>query len=494
MKNMKLPPLTCSKKDIVTLAAAIEKIIVGDLGGSVPVEKIKTAQLREVARKINSVLSIMRRRITDERMAEGAEIFRRKKLQLEIENFSRTIKAIAHGDLAQEAEVARGGELESLENSFNIMTSELNRLREEAAKSRVQSLVESLSDGVIMFDAEQRVTLLNSAAKKMAQKAQLKDEVFEVMRLFAFAEEEAPLTRKDFNERIATMLRTGKRARIGEASLGPIILEIAVIPVYESEKNIIGGALILQDITHINQIAKMKTEFISIVSHQLRTPINEITWNIEMLLIDKDRHLDEKQRENLEEVYNGSKRMLQLVNDLLSVSGLETGQIAMKLWPVQLEESVSAVIADVDSLTRSKKCEIIFTKPEKKLPKISLDPNLMRHVIYNLLDNAITYSALANSPKVFVTLKKNKEAVVLSVKDSGIGIAPEEKSRVFEKFFRGKDARKVVPDGSGLGLYTVKMIVELFGGAVGVEAKKNQGATFSVTLPFFGSDDSVRKN
>lgn len=284
------------------------------------------------------------------------------------------------------------------------------------------------------------------------------------------------------------MLRTGEMMRIGEANLGQLILEFVAIPVHDYDKNIIGGALIMQDITHINQVARMKTEFISIVSHQLRTPINEINWNIEMLLIDKTGNLDIKQRGCLEEAYNGSKRMLQLVNDLLSVSGLESGRISMKLWPVQLEELISTVINDVDFLTRSKKCEVSFAKPKKKLPKISIDPNLMRHVIYNLVDNAITYSSLENSPKVTIALKKEKEMAVIIVKDSGIGILKEEKKRIFEKFFRGKNAHKIVPDGSGLGLYSVKMIVELFGGDVRVESAKKHGTSFYVRIPLTGSD------
>lgn len=483
-----------STEDIRTLSVAINKIIVGELGLSVPTEDIENEQLKEIAKKINSVLSVMRKRITDERMAEGAEVFRRKKLQLEIENFSNTIKLIAMGDLNKKVAVEKGGELESLANSFNAMTEDLKRLREKTEESRVRSLVESLSDGVIMFNLEHKVTMINLAAKRMTNIAKLNCELFEFIRPLSFGEESRVIEKKDFNKKVEAILRSGEMVRVGEANLGQSILEVVAIPVYDYNKNIIGGALIMQDITHINQVARMKTEFISIVSHQLRTPINEINWNIEMLLIDKAGNLDVKQRGYLEDAYSGSKRMLQLVNDLLSVSGLESGRVAMKLWPIQLEELISTVINDVDALTRSRKREIIFTKPRKKLPKISIDPNLMRHVIYNLIDNAITYSSLESSPRVSVVLKKEKEMAVIVVKDSGIGISKEEKGRVFEKFFRGKDAHKVVPNGSGLGLYAVKMITELFGGDVRVESAKNRGAAFYVRIPFSEAGVLARKS
>lgn len=474
----------CSKKDISVLSAAIGGIIVGDLGNSIPVEKIKTEKLRKVAREINKVLSVMRKRITDERMAEGAEIFRRKKLQTEIKDFSAAIKAIARGDLARKAEIKKGGELKSLADSFNIMTLELKRLREEAARSRVRSLVESLSDGVVMFDFDRKATLINSAAKKIARETKSNQELFEFARLFSFGEKNILMDEKDFNKKIANIFRTGKIWNIGEANVKQSVFAVSAIPVYDYGKNVIGGALVMRDITHINQISKMKTEFISIVSHELRTPINEINWNIEMLLIDKENILNEKQRASLKEMYAGSKKMLQIINDLLNVSGLESGKITMKLWPVQIDDLVEAAIGDINSLAPAKKCKIIFSKPKKKLPKISLDPNLMRHAVFNLIDNAVAYSSLSSSPEVFVTLKKDGRAILFSVKDNGIGIPQSEKARVFDKFFRGENAKKIIPDGSGLGLYAINMIVELFGGKVWFESQKNRGTVFFIKIPF----------
>lgn len=193
---MKPSSPVCPEDDIQVLSSEIDRIIAGNLGMSISIEKIKSGPLKEIVKRINSVLSLMRKKITNERMAEGAEVFRRKKLQLEIENFSNTIKVIAMGDLDKKVEVVKGGELESLASSFNMMTKDLKHLREKTDESRVRSLVESLSDGVVMFNMERKVKMINLSAKKMTNIAKLNCELFEFIRPLSFGEGNKALGKK----------------------------------------------------------------------------------------------------------------------------------------------------------------------------------------------------------------------------------------------------------------------------------------------------------
>lgn len=193
--------------------------------------------------------------------------------------------------------------------------------------------------------------------------------------------------------------------------------------------------------------------------------------------------------------------MIALVNDLLNVSRLETGRLKIEPKPTQIEDFIQSIIDEAVPMANSHKCKIIFQKPKKKLPKIPVDPTLMRQVIHNLITNAIRYSPKKEG-RVIITLKqvtidnlqltkkeKVKGQVLISVADSGVGIPEEAQSRIFEKFFRADNAIKAEAEGSGLGLYVAKMIMEASGGKIWFESppKGNKtGAIFYASLPIKG--------
>jgi two-component system sensor histidine kinase VicK len=195
--------------------------------------------------------------------------------------------------------------------------------------------------------------------------------------------------------------------------------------------------------------------------------------------------LNDKQKEFLSEVYKGSKRMVQLVSDLLNVSRLESGRLKIEPVPTDLAAFIDEVRKELEPQIHAVDCQVSLKLPEKKIEKVNVDQVLLRQVIVNLLTNAIRYSSQNKEGSVIVSLIADEKGYMISVKDNGIGIPKDVQGRIFEKFFRADNARGIVADGNGLGLYLAKQIMDSSGGAIGFESS-GQGTTFYATIPITG--------
>ncbi len=261
---------------------------------------------------------------------------------------------------------------------------------------------------------------------------------------------------------------------------------ITATPVKLHEK-IIGGIVVFRDITKEKEVDQAKTEFVSLASHQLRTPLTAINWYIEMLLSGDAGPLTDDQKSFLHEVYKGSKRMIQIVNEFLNVARLESGRLKIDPKPLQLIDFVQDIIDEVMPLASARNCEIIFKKPTIPPPLIPLDGLLMRQVIHNLLTNALRYSPQGKCA-IYVSIERGEtDNYVISVKDNGIGIPKGLQSRIFEKFFRTENAIQAVTEGSGIGLYISKMIVGASNAQIWFDSEEGHGTTFYVSIPITGS-------
>jgi PAS domain S-box-containing protein len=410
-------------------------------------------------------------------------------------------------------------QLEMLNDIANVSSVNLERIKSIAAteQARLASLLRSMSNGVILFDTLRNVLLTNASAAKMLglmeqdpsqqQQQQQQQVIFkEIERLF-------DKDGLDFSFKINRLLEKGKEFTIKEFVLTRFIYEVFLSPVRDLSGAIIGGAIIIHDITHIKEIDRMKTEFVSVASHQLRTPLTAIKLFSEMLLNGEADEDPAKVKEYIGDIHESTERMVRLVNDLLNVSRLETGRLKVAPEPTQLEGFIQSIIDDAKPLAEAKKCSIIFNAPKEKLPEIPVDHTLMRQVIHNLITNAIRYSP-EKKCDILVTLEhkniktpkerkpptgqvqkqKNikskienlKSDFIISVKDSGIGIPKKAQSRIFEKFFRADNAQKSEAEGSGLGLYVAKMVAEASGGKIWFESEEGKGTTFYVTIPMQG--------
>lgn len=241
-----------------------------------------------------------------------------------------------------------------------------------------------------------------------------------------------------------------------------------------------GAVAIFRDTTEDRRIDRMKSEFISLVSHQLRTPLSSMRWYLEMLLSKDVGPLNEDQQSYVQQVSTSNERMVRLVNALLNVSRIELGTLSAAtdtVNPIALAQDVVKA-AQVDAAKRQ--IRIDLTANAGVPAAIHTDEVLLRLVIENLLANALKYGNQAST--VRVSLTQAARALVLQVRDTGIGIPPEEQHKVFSKLFRAKNAQSTNTDGNGLGLYISQIAAEAIGGTLAFQSEK--GVTvFTLTLP-----------
>ena len=237
----------------------------------------------------------------------------------------------------------------------------------------------------------------------------------------------------------------------------------------------------------IAEANRLKSEFIRIVSHQLRTPISNCVWATEFLLSERLGKIEKKQRKYFEILKENTDRMQELISKLLTVSRIEGGTLAFEKAFFPLEDLTKDLVSKFKPLAEVSNVEILF-KAEPNLPKVLGDSSQIKVVVENLLDNAIRYAALSQElqkkkEKVEIRLKPRKNYLYFEIEDNGIGISEFDRKYIFQKFFRGDKVLKYRTEGSGLGLYISKSIVEKSGGRIGFKSELGKGSTFWFTLP-----------
>jgi signal transduction histidine kinase len=227
----------------------------------------------------------------------------------------------------------------------------------------------------------------------------------------------------------------------------------------------------------LRELDRLKTEFLSTVSHELRTPLSYIHGYAELLM--RRTYSADEIKEMAQEIHRGSTSMIRLVDDLLDLSRIESGQLALRPRPMDIAVLLSSIAAAFRAQEPDRPIEVI--PPRTQFPAVTADPERIRQVISNLVSNAIRYSPVGTP--VTLSAEANGSSVVVRVRDSGPGIAPDERHRVFERFYRGSAAALSAQRGTGLGLAIVKHLVEAHEGTVGVESEPGRGSTFWFSLP-----------
>jgi len=246
----------------------------------------------------------------------------------------------------------------------------------------------------------------------------------------------------------------------------------------------VGTIEVARDITIEKDIYKAKTEFVSVASHQLKTPLSTVNWYAEMLLDGDAGELNEKQKDYVNEVYDGSKKMVALVNSLLNVSRIELGSFSIEPELVDIRSIADNSLKDLKLVIVDNKASI-KTFYDDDLEKIKLDPKLIKIVFDNLLSNALKYTPVGGEIKV--EIKTSNNDVLVAVSDNGFGIPQSQQAQIFTKLFRADNANTKKVSGTGLGLYIVKSIVEqTSGGKIWFESTEGKGTTFFFTLPKAG--------
>jgi len=226
-----------------------------------------------------------------------------------------------------------------------------------------------------------------------------------------------------------------------------------------------------------------KDEFVSIASHQLRTPLTALNGYTGMLLDEDVGPINDKQREYLGEIKKSNDRMIKLITSLLNVSRVDLGVFTVDPEPVNFKEVAESIIKELSSNIKDKNLQI-KTNFEKDLPVLNADPKIIRMIFQNLLSNAVKYTPPEGN--ISLNIKKSDTLLLVAVTDTGCGIPTTEQSRIFTKLFRADNARVKDPTGTGLGLYIIKETIEQTGGKIWFESKENQGSTFYVSIPLEG--------
>ncbi len=225
---------------------------------------------------------------------------------------------------------------------------------------------------------------------------------------------------------------------------------------------------------------RMKTEFVNIVSHQLRSPLLNLRWVIDLLSSGRLGKIEKKQLEYFQILKENSARMRELVSDLLTVARIETATLVFKKKEFSLEDLVQKLVLELKPFAEASNVKIEFNK-EAGLPRIVGDSFQIRQIIENLFDNAIRY--IKNKGKVVINLKRKNNNLYFEIKDTGVGIPKEDQKYIFQKFFRSENVLRNQTQGSGLGLYIAKSIVVKSGGKIGFKSEENKGSTFYFNLP-----------
>ena len=338
------------------------------------------------------------------------------------------------------------------------------------AKAQQQVLFNSMLEGLLLLDRSRKIYLVNRAFKNLfGLKTELRGKtIVEALRLHELDE---LIRRVEAEQQVLDY-----EIKLPDLNERWLQVNAAVITNAAGERD--GTILVFRDLTRLKQLERTREEFVANVSHELRTPLSLIKGYVETLL-DGARDNPEVAERFLKIIERNANRLDLLIQDLLTISALESEKIKLNLQPVKIRALAEKVLTDLNAKAENKNVELV-----NELPELTAngDVNRLDQVLANLVDNAIKYGRAQG--RVIVGGKKRDDgALEIFVRDDGPGIPPEAIDRVFERFYRVDKARSRDQGGTGLGLSIVKHIVQAHGGEVRVESEPGKGATFFLTLP-----------
>ncbi len=356
-------------------------------------------------------------------------------------------------------------------------------------KDKIDAILHSIGDGVFVINTDNEILLYNQAAADISgfsAKEALGNPYTKTLR-FIF-EENDKVNDVFINEAI----KTGKTNEMANHTLlikkdgSRVPVADSAAPLVGKDEKIIGCVVVFRDVTKEREIDQAKSEFVSLASHQLRTPATGVKQFVGMLLEGYAGKLTEEQKEFVQDAYESNERQLRIIDDLLETARIEAGTINIKTRKFNVTSMIDNVILEQKNAFAEKKQSLIFTDRQKQV-FIQGDENKIRRVIDNLVNNANKYTL--EGGRIKIEIKDNEKNVQISVGDNGIGISKENQKQLFTRFDRiqRKEAKNIA--GTGLGLYIAKKIVDLHQGKLEVKSEVNKGTTFNIILPKKRSKD-----
>lgn len=361
----------------------------------------------------------------------------------------------------------------------------------EMARAKEEAILLSIGDGLLATNEKGNIIFINKTAERLLGKKSKEIVGKNFSTIIPLEDEKGvliPLQRHPVNMILAAGAATAtlSTAYYKRKDKKRFPMSIMATPVILDKKTI-GTIKVFRDITYEREIDKAKTEFVSLASHQLRTPLSTVNWYAEMLLEGDVGKLNDQQQKYLDEVYRSNQRMVELVNALLDVASLELGTFIIEPEPTDVCALTENVINEQKPQIDARKLQFSFSCA-KSISLMQADPRLLRMVMQNILSNAVKYTPEGGKIDFAITLA-DKKNILLKVSDTGYGIPKNQQGQIFTKLFRADNVRDKDTDGTGLGLYIVKSIVENSGGTIWFTSEggtENSGTTFFVALPLDG--------
>lgn len=431
-----------------------------------------------------------------------------------LEMLTSVADRVAGGDLSQTAPAAGDDEIGKLTDVFNQMTRSLN-LREQDCKSYIHQLERmNKKQSDLNLTLENRVIERTSKLEKVV--FQIRKEKMKTERILHEIDDGVIVVNQDgktimINPAARLMLINGKRAisdnetddnpavadiknilfdssgdsngelRIENPRSGLLrILKVKSFPLRDNNGELLGKIAVLHDVTRFKEIDRLKSEFVSHVSHELKTPLTSIKGFIDNL---RDRiagDLTLRQEEYLERMAKNADRLIRMINELLDISLIEAGSIKLHHTPLMLSTLIEEVSDGLRPIAIQKKIQITIEKFEAERP-IRADRDKIEQVVTNLVDNAILYTQPGG--KIMINLDNGSGFIKTRISDNGVGIPLEEQPRIFDRFYRLEKNSILEPKGSGLGLFIAKNVIEMHGGQIWVTSEVGKGSEFTFTLP-----------
>ena len=416
-----------------------------------------------------------------------------------VEELTRKLDRIETRHWVFKRTIRTGNELEVVDEAADDLTRRLRAAYEHLedlvrertedvrkAYAEDQAVLQSMDDGLIVTDEKGVITYINPTAERLTGGPHMKGKsAVDILKLSKKSGEPLPVHEHPVTMVLRTKARYAPNPDPELTLVGgnekDIPIQIRGTPVLRGERSY-GAVLVLRDITEERKVDTMKSEFISLVSHQLRTPLSAMRWYLEMLLSEDAGPLTNDQKEYLGEVTTSNGRMVHLVNALLNVSRIELGRFSLSPETIYLCDILKSVLDSFALELEQKGIKVEKVVPAKKIG-VRSDKGLLTLVLENLMSNAIKYSPKNSDIRIRIQEKEDGKSVKLSVQDSGIGIPASQQKDIGRKLFRATNARTVDTDGNGLGLYISHIAAESIGAELHFESAEGKGTTFMLAVP-----------
>ena len=360
--------------------------------------------------------------------------------------------------------------LRSIEDSLRQRTKELT-----IERNKIEAIVTNLVDGLVFLDKNKRVILMNPEAKSVLNLTELQflgktiNEIVGVPNIVALYDV--------LDHKIEW---SGKRYELMLQNPLKKIFQVFIAPVTARDKEIIGLTIILHDITREKEIETLKTEFVSMAAHQLRTPLTGTKWAFRTIMDNPSNKISNSDRDLLERGFQNNENMIELVNNLLNIARIEEGRFIYDMSEVYIDDMAQKQLDRLKTVIEKKNLKVTINKP-RELPEIQADKEKINLVIQNLIENAIKYSPIGAT--ITITVTSTEHDVKFAIQDTGFGVPENQRGEIFNKFVRGTNVLQMGIEGTGLGLFLARQIIEKHGGKLWLMDEIRQGSTFIFTLP-----------